>query len=95
MEDIIHKIIPILQQNDVSRAALFGSFVRGEERPDSDVDILIEFAKQKSLFDLVNLQYNLEDEIKKKVDLVTYRALHPYIKDQILAEQKTLYGKRF
>lgn len=95
MEDIVQRIVPILKKGGVTRAALFGSFARGEHIDDSDIDILIEFGDRKSLFDFLALQHTLEDLLQRKVDLVTYRALHPYLKDRILAQQKMIYGERF
>jgi predicted nucleotidyltransferase len=53
----------------------------------SDLDLLIEFKGQKSLFDLVGLKLALEAKIHRKVAVVTYRALHPALREQILAEQ--------
>ena len=55
------KILPILKRHDVKRAAIFGSFARGEAKANSDVDLLIEYkSKDKSLFDLVDLKSELE-----------------------------------
>jgi uncharacterized protein len=59
-DDIKQIIIPTLKQHDVAHAAIFGSFVHGEQREDSDVDILIDFNGEKSLFDLVGLKLELE-----------------------------------
>ena len=95
MQDIISTITPILQNADVNRAALFGSFARGEANDTSDLDLLIEFSHPKGLFDFIALRQSLEDSLNKKVDLVTYKALHPYLKDRILADQKVIYGERF
>jgi len=80
-------VMPVLKQHDVKRASLFGSFARGKETKNSDLDLLIEFKGQKSLFDLVGLKLALEAKIHRKVDLVTNRALHPALREQILAEQ--------
>ncbi len=94
-QDIVNTIRPILENADVSRAAIFGSFARGEQTEKSDLDLLVEFGQPKGLFDFVELQYTLEDSLHRKVDLVTYKALHPYLKDRILADQKVVYGERF
>ncbi|EKD78629.1 MAG: hypothetical protein ACD_41C00307G0003 [uncultured bacterium] len=94
-QDIMTIIRPILQDADVTRAAVFGSFARGEQNAKSDLDLLVEFGQPKGLFDFVELRYTLEDHLHRKVDLVTYKALHPYLKDRILAEQKVVYGERF
>ncbi|MBI4787655.1 MAG: nucleotidyltransferase family protein [Chloroflexi bacterium] len=81
------KLRPILRQHDVVRAALFGSFARGEAGPHSDLDVLVEFSGEKSLLDLVALKLELEQKTQRKVDVLTYRSLHPVIRDTILSEQ--------
>ena len=85
--DIKVKIKGILEANDVKKAALFGSIVRGDYTEKSDIDILIEFEGDKSLLDLVRLQFLLEESCEKKVDLLTYNSIHPLLKDRILKEQ--------
>lgn len=80
-------IIAILKKHDVEKASLFGSIVRGELTNESDIDILIEFKGDKSLLDLVSLQFELEEKLESKVDVLTYNSLHPLLKDLILAEQ--------
>ncbi|MDD4094065.1 MAG: nucleotidyltransferase family protein [Methanothrix sp.] len=81
------KALEILQKNGIKRAAFFGSIVRGEMTDESNIDILIEFEGRKSLLDLAGLKLDLEDALKRRVDLLTYRSLHPMLKDGILAEQ--------
>ena len=90
IEDIKCKIVPILKRYDVKRAALFGSFVRGEQREDSDIDILVEFKDGKSLLDLAGLKIELEEALGRKVDVLTYNSLHPLLRDKILQEQKVI-----
>lgn len=71
----------------VKRIGLFGSCVRGEERPDSDVDILVEFMPdRKTLAALVDLADYLERLLGRHVDLVTVQSLSPYIGPHILSE---------
>lgn len=81
------KITSILKKNGVKKAALFGSFARGEAKKKSDIDLLIEFKGKKSLFDLVGLKIELEESTGRSVDLVTYASLHPLLKERILSEQ--------
>ncbi|MHA1760230.1 MAG: nucleotidyltransferase family protein [Candidatus Heimdallarchaeota archaeon] len=59
--EIKRKNLPTLQQNDVVKATIFGSLVRGEASDTSDLDLLLEFTGKKSLFDLVNLKLALEE----------------------------------
>ena len=87
MQPVREKIIDILRRNDVRRASFFGSIVRGEMTDHSDVDILVEFEGRKSLLDLSGLKIELEDALGRKVDVVTYRSLHPLLRERILAEQ--------
>jgi len=87
MDKYTAKIIPILKKYGVSRASLFGSVVRGDTHKNSDVDILVQVPKNKSLFDMMDIQFELEDALKKKVDLVEYGYIKPRLKSQILGEQ--------
>jgi predicted nucleotidyltransferase len=87
MQSVAEKIIDILRRNGVKRAAFFGSIVRGEMTDESDVDLLVEFEKRKSLLDLAGLKIELEEALNRRVDVLTYRSLHPLLKERILAEQ--------
>ncbi len=87
LEQIKAKAIPILRNAGVTRSALFGSYVRGESTSDSDIDILVDLPRGKSLFDLADLQMKLEEALGKEIDVVTYNSLHPLLKDRILGEQ--------
>ncbi len=91
-QTIKSKITPTLKRQGVTKAALFGSVVRGELKKTSDIDILVEFKPGKTLLDLAGLQIELEDLLKRKVDVVTYRSLHPLLRDRILKEQQPIYG---
>jgi len=90
LEGLRSKIIPILERHEVKKAAVFGSFVRGEQKEESDIDILVEFKGEKSLLDLAGLKIELEDALHRKVDVLTYNSLHPLLKDRILKEQKVI-----
>ena len=92
-ERIKEKILPILKKYGIKKAALFGSFARGEQKPDSDIDILVKFKdrENKTLLDLVGLELELVDVLNRKVDVLTYNSLHPLLKDYILKEQVVFY----
>ena len=83
------KIVPILKSNNVVRAGIFGSYARGEAKKRSDIDILIKVRKGKkfSLLDLVGLQMELEEKLGKKVDLLTYNGISPYLKKYIMEDE--------
>jgi len=90
---IKNQIIPILKRQGVLKAAIFGSFARGEETKSSDVDILVKLSKNKSLLDLVGLRIELQDKLGRKVDVLTYNGINHRLKDIILKEQKIIYEK--
>lgn len=90
LDELKTKILPVLQHHDVIHAAIFGSFARGEEREDSDLDILVELKKGKSLLDLVALKLELEEVLKRRIDVVTYNSLHARIRERVLEEQMSI-----
>ena len=53
-EDLFRKIYSFLKKHGATKVSVFGSYVRGEEKPESDIDVLVEFAERKSLLTLVN-----------------------------------------
>jgi len=96
LEDIKKKVLPVVRKYEVQKAALFGSFVRGEQREDSDIDILVEFKdrESKTLLDLVGLELELQEILNRKVDVLTYPSIHPLLKDYILKEQEVFYEEK-
>ncbi len=69
-----------------NRVRVFGSRARGEARPDSDVDILVDLEKGRSALALGGLLMDLQDLLGKKVDVLTPAALHPKIREKILRQ---------
>ncbi|MEK6895337.1 MAG: nucleotidyltransferase family protein [Nanoarchaeota archaeon] len=86
LNKIIPKIRRILKKNKVKKAGIFGSYAKGEQKKNSDIDILIELPKGIG-FGFVGIQFELEDKLGKKVDLVTYKYLSPYLKENILKSE--------
>lgn len=79
--------LPVLTERyHVSSLGLFGSYLRGTQRPDSDLDILVTFSVTPSLFRLVELENHLSDLLGVKVDLVMRDSLKPRIGEEILRE---------
>ena len=70
----------------VSTLGVFGSYVRGEQRAGSDLDLLVEFERVPTLLEFVDLQYHLSDLLGIKVDLVMKKTLKPTIGRHILEE---------
>jgi predicted nucleotidyltransferase len=85
------ELIEICRQNDVSKLSVFGSVARGEADAQSDVDLLAEFSRRKSLLALVALERQLSGAIGRKVDLLTEAAISPYLRDRIKRDQRVLY----
>ena len=83
-------IVPILQSYGVSKAALFGSVVKDQIRPDSDIDILVQIDKDISLLDFVGLKLELEQILKTDVDVVEYDTIKPLLRESILKEQQVI-----
>lgn len=79
--------VPILKLYGAKRASLFGSVVHGRLGPESDIDFLVELPEGASLLDLAGLGLALEQALGRKVDVLTYRSLHPRLRERILAEQ--------
>ncbi len=87
----VNKLIEICRRNDVVRLSVFGSVARGEFTDASDVDMLVEFSKRKSLLALVALERQFSAAIGRKVDLLTEAAISPYLRDRIRRDQRVIY----
>jgi predicted nucleotidyltransferase len=73
-----------------SNVRVFGSVARGEDRPESDIDLLVDVGPETTAFDLLALGCDLEDELKVRVDVGTESSLRPFLRDEVLAEALTL-----
>jgi hypothetical protein len=71
---------------------VFGSIGRGEQRASSDLDLLVDMAEGRTLFDLIALSNDLEDSLGVEVDVVTEASLSPYMRDRILRDAVALEG---
>jgi len=89
IEKIKEKVNPILKKYGAVRAGLFGSFVRGEMKKDSDIDILVKFPRKKriSLLKFIHIRNEIADTLHKEIDLVEYPAIKPALKEIILNEE--------
>ena len=86
---IAPKIIKILKKNNVKKASIFGSYARGEQKKNSDIDILIE-PPEGIGYGFIKIEFELEDELGRKVDLLSYKSIHPLLKKRILKEEVRL-----
>lgn len=87
IENIKEKILPILKENKVTKAGIFGSFARGEQKKKSDVDILVEIDDSVSLFGVANLKGLLEKALRRKIDLVEYSLIRKELRRSILKDE--------
>jgi len=83
----------VCERHDVANLRLFGSAARGEETATSDIDLLVRFTNPKGLLDLVRLEREIGRVLARRVDLVTERALSPYLRDRILADARVVYER--
>jgi hypothetical protein len=94
IKNLQKKIIPVLEKYGVKRASVFGSFARGEERRDSDIDILVKMPEDASLFDMVALKRSLEEKTAREIDVMTYRSVNKFVKKYIVRDAIKIYDKR-
>ena len=80
------KIIPVLKKYKIKKAGIFGSYATGEAKENSDLDILVQ-PPRGIVLGFVKMGIELEEKLKKKVHLVSYKYIHPKLKDQILKEE--------
>ncbi len=76
----------LFKEYQIKNIGFFGSFVRGEQRRRSDIDILVEFEKLPDLLKFIEIEMRLQKILRKKVDLVERTGLRPRLKDIILNE---------
>jgi predicted nucleotidyltransferase len=88
---VSERLLRLCRQYHVASLKVFGSVARGEEREDSDLDILVRFARPVSLLTLVRLERELSALTGRKVDLVTEQAISPYIREAVLASARGIY----
>ena len=91
--EIKRKIEPVLKKYPISYAGLFGSFARGEEKSESDIDIMIRLKQSNtfSLFDLIGVERELGEKIGRKVDLATEKSIGHYIRNSVFNDLKPIY----
>jgi len=85
-----------LKNRGIVFAGIFGSYAKKTAGSESDIDLLIEFEKGKkySLFELGGIKSDLENKLKKKVDLVTPNSISPLLRSEIMDTMKPLYDNR-
>ncbi len=86
-----NKLTDVYRREGITFLGVFGSFARGEDTADSDIDLIVRFSRTKSLLELVRIERDLSSLLGRKVDLLTEAAISPYLKDRIMSEMETVY----
>ena len=81
----------LCKEHGVRRLRIFGSAARGEERPDSDVDLIVEFDRPTGLIELLRFERLLSDFFARPVDLVTEPGLDPFIREAVVLSAAVLF----
>ena len=92
-QELTKTIADYFATQPVTKAWLFGSYARGEQREDSDVDILVDFDEDVSLVGHIRIMYGLEDRLGKKVDLVTNGTLLPFAVESANKDKRLIYER--
>ena len=79
-------ILRLAEMHGCHNVRVFGSVATGENRPDSDVDFLVDIESGRTIFDLASFLGDVRDLLGTEVDVVESRSIHPYIRDRVLAE---------
>lgn len=89
--DMEQQLITILRQYGATKVGIFGSYARNEATPESDLDLLVDFAERKSLLTLARIRRELTEALGLEVDLLTEAAISPYLIDSIKSQQRVIY----
>ncbi|MFA5514885.1 MAG: nucleotidyltransferase family protein [Desulfuromonadales bacterium] len=81
--EIEQALVSILKNHDAARIAIFGSRARGDARPESDLDVLVDFRNAKSLLTLVGIERELSEALGIKADLLTAASINPRLRERI------------
>ncbi|HPF36308.1 MAG TPA: nucleotidyltransferase family protein [Candidatus Krumholzibacteria bacterium] len=85
------RLIDLCRKHGVRKVSLFGSFARGDAGPESDVDLIVEFAEPTGFLALVRLEHELSELLGRKVDLLTEAAIGRHLKEEILQSRRVIY----
>jgi predicted nucleotidyltransferase len=86
-----NRLADLCHQHGATRLRLFGSAARGEERPESDIDIIVDFERSVGYLGLIRFENALSEFFGRQVDLVTEPGLSPFIRDSVLASASVIF----
>ena len=87
-----NRLASLCREHGATRLRLFGSAARGEESPDSDIDIIVDFERPVGFIELIRFENALAEFFGRSVDLVTEPGLSPFIKDSVLASAAIIFN---
>lgn len=94
IETIKNKAFPVFKEYGVIKASVFGSVARGDDKPESDIDLLVELRRPFALSRFVSLKRNLENTLNHSVDVVEYGGVKPAFAPSIIKDAKVIYEQR-
>jgi uncharacterized protein len=93
LEPVMNRLRVACQANDIAMLGIFGSVARGEDTPNSDVDLLVRLNKPVGFVEFIRLEDTFKEIFGRNVDLATESSLHPLIRNNVLADLKIIYEK--
>lgn len=91
LSDIKQAVAEIAPRYPIKTVEVFGSYARGDQHPDSDVDLVVDFNETIDYVDYFNLQEELENILQTSVDVVSSKYIHPLLAQQIMQEKDLIY----
>ncbi len=90
IQNLKQKIHPVFEKYGITKAGLFGSYAIGKTHKQSDIDLLVEIKRKMGLIEFMRLKLELEKKTGKKVDLVEYKSIKPFLRKKILEQETSL-----
>lgn len=90
-EAIFKKAVANLRKEGAKKIVVFGSYARNEQKPKSDLDLIVKFSRSIGLMDLVRIEQDLSEDLHVKVDLLTEKAISPLIRQRIREDEMVLF----
>jgi predicted nucleotidyltransferase len=92
IDEIKECIAPVAERYGVEKIYLFGSYARGEAKPDSDIDLCIESGKIRTLFQLSGFCIDVQEGLDNEIDVVEMQGVYDEIKEEIERDKVLIYG---
>jgi predicted nucleotidyltransferase len=89
---LFRRLVSSLRRRGAKKVSLFGSYARGEQRKGSDIDVVVDFSKPKSLLELVRIEGDVSAELGVKVDLLTSGSVSSHLSNAVKRDVKVLLG---